>query len=763
MTISDETRRELLTLPIPDAGPRLWIPVDSKGNSVPEADAVGWKPNRIGFVSAILNTYSFITLRDTEESLLYDQQGLYNGGASAFIKEWIEARFQEKTKTSDHRFCSETYDSIRRRTYRERESLNPPGRLCLWNGILDLSGSGPVSIAPHDPSVPFVTRLPVVFDPAATCPRFIAFLERVLPDEQWRTVVQEMFGYCLKPGNPFKTAFFLIGPTDCGKSTLLEVLRGLLGPENTSTVALQSLSDNRFAGASLFGKLANIYTDLSPKLIRDAGLFKMLTGGSDHVPGEKKFQQPFSFVNPAKLLFSANAMPAVPWGDEAFFRRWAVIEFQTRVPPTEQRPFYEAELLEEASGILNWALVGLARLETRGRFDTGGVLTDTSAKWRRLSDSLAWFATEGVVRDRKAWMPKADFYAAYTEFCEDRGVEARSQTDVGKEVPQLLPGVRAGFPKIGGERGKTVRAWMGIRPLILDDSEGVVSTSRLDTVASTPSTASTGLSGIYSGVEGGGGTKERYIWKPPVEGVEGVEVPTARSGENPGDTIARSENSGDTIARHGALEEAVACQTVADAKPAEPGSWQEGPVARVFRSEKTEPPVGTPPEPWQPPRDAPYEPPAGLSYAYEAAQEWVRGKDGIPFALVELEKFLLGGGHPVGAVNAACGRTCGNGLIRRLKDGRWITAGSPDPAPEPVPSPVVEETDPGAPLPVADGEDDPLDGLLPEPDQWGRWKHGNRIGWHKPCGPCGVPGHNCSSCQRCRVEEAAWRARHPAG
>ena len=73
----------------------------------------------------------------------------------------------------------------------------------------------------------------------------------------------------------------------------------MLGEENTSTTALQSLADNRFASAGLFGKMANIYTDLSPKLIKDAGLFKMLTGGSDHVPGEKKFQQPFDFVNPA--------------------------------------------------------------------------------------------------------------------------------------------------------------------------------------------------------------------------------------------------------------------------------------------------------------------------------------------------------------------------------------------------------------------------------------------------------------------------------
>ncbi len=173
-------------------------------------------------------------------------------------------------------------------------------------------------------------------------------------------------------------------------------------------------------------------------------------------------------------------------------------------------------------------------------------------------------------------------------------------------------------------------------------------------------------------------------------------------------------------------------------------------------------------EPWPAPKEAPYEPPPGLNYAYEAAQEWVAAQQGAPFCLVDLEKFLLEGGHQVGATNGACGRICGNGTIRRLKDGRWIATGEPDPPPEKAPptsapTSVAEEQDPGAPPPEPAGEDDPLDGVLPEPDKWGRWKHGNRIGWHLRCPPCGRPGHNCSTCPSCREQEAMWRRKHPEG
>jgi P4 family phage/plasmid primase-like protien len=483
--MKDELRRALLALPIPPEVPPLW-------NVVGEGAKEHEEPNRLAFVTALQKTYSFITLRDTGEVLLYDRHGVYNGGALAFMGEWIEMKHRERDRTATQRFVAESVDSVKRSTYLERDSLNPPGRLCLNNGVLDLDVSPRVKVD-HSPDHHFVMRLPVDYDPDATCPNFLKFLSEVLPQQDKQDVIQEMFGYCLRPGNPYKVAFFLMGEFDSGKSTLLEVLRGLLGDENTSTIALQSLADNRFASAGLFSKLANIYTDLSPRLIKDVGLFKMLTGGSDHVPAEKKFQAPFAFVNPAKLIFSANALPAVPWGDDAFFRRWVTLEFGVQIPQDRQVPFLESKLLEEAPGILNWALAGLDRLLARGRFPDTGSVEETRQRWRRLSDSLAWFAEEVIIRERGSWVAKNEFYATYAEFCEDHGVEARSQTDVGIELPHLVPGVHATVAKPGGRSGKSVRVWMGVRLKASGLDEPVPAPSL---AGSTGSTDTTPISGI---------------------------------------------------------------------------------------------------------------------------------------------------------------------------------------------------------------------------------------------------------------------------
>jgi putative DNA primase/helicase len=84
----------------------------------------------------------------------------------------------------------------------------------------------------------------------------------------------------------------LLGPGSNGKSVLLKLIVSLLGRDNVSSVTLQALSDDRFAKAQLFGKLANVAGDLDSKPVEKSGAFKMLTG-EDVITAEAKYRQPF--------------------------------------------------------------------------------------------------------------------------------------------------------------------------------------------------------------------------------------------------------------------------------------------------------------------------------------------------------------------------------------------------------------------------------------------------------------------------------------
>lgn len=141
----------------------------------------------------------------------------------------------------------------------------------------------------------------------AKCPKFLAFLKSVLPDEEIH-LLQEIFGYLLIPVNKAQKSFVFVGAPNAGKSTLLSVAQEiLLGSENVSNIPWQSLGD-RFNKAELFGKLANIFADLPSKNIDDNGMFKALTG-EDYITGERKTRTRFPSGLMPGFCFPATRYP----------------------------------------------------------------------------------------------------------------------------------------------------------------------------------------------------------------------------------------------------------------------------------------------------------------------------------------------------------------------------------------------------------------------------------------------------------------------
>ncbi len=407
------------------------------------------------FVEAIFTgELSFATLEDTSETLVY-QDGSYQANGEAVIRGWVEDRHLQETGASPHHhLVNEVVQAVKRRTYVSRKIFNPPGKLCLVNGVLDVET---LRLSPHSPDVRFTLQLPVAYDSEATCPRFLRFLEEVLPEQEARETVQMLGGYLLMPGNWLQVAFMFEGAGNNGKSTLIGVLAALLGHDGVSSETLQSLSMNRFAAASLWGKLANICADIPSTPTRDTGVFKMAMGG-DPMRGEKKFQGAFTFVNEAKLIFSCNELPQINDRTYAFWRRWVILPFTEDFTGREDRDLSE-KLRKELSGILIWAIKGLELLRRRGQFSKGKSAEALMEEWRRRADSLYWFVQECVERGPNEWVAKADFYESYATFCEEHDLTKKKPEAVGKELPQHVPQVRGQRMRIGG---KQVRGWGGL-------------------------------------------------------------------------------------------------------------------------------------------------------------------------------------------------------------------------------------------------------------------------------------------------------------
>jgi putative DNA primase/helicase len=301
-----------------------------------------------------------------------------------------------------------------------------PGYLNVANGLLHL---GTLELHPHTPKVPSTIQLPAAWNPDATCPAIERFLGQVLPgvDTQF---IYEAVGYTLYTDNPYSKAFMMLGDGANGKSVLLKVRRSLLGPDNYSVVPLQQLAENRFAGAELFGKLANICGDIDARAIKRTDLFKQITGG-DPIQAERKYGHPFTFTAFATPWFSANEAPITSDQTDAWFRRWIILPFTQKFDPDRADPFLANKLTttNEMTGLLVAAVHGLRRVMERGRFDAPAAIEDASSRYRDRLDTIRAYLDEECEFGAELFISRSDLYRQYKEWCAEQGRMAVSATN----------------------------------------------------------------------------------------------------------------------------------------------------------------------------------------------------------------------------------------------------------------------------------------------------------------------------------------------
>src|SRR5512135_3318320 len=110
-----------------------------------------------------------------------------------------------------------------------------PMLLNVANGTLDLRTG---ALRPHRPEDLITKLAPVAYDPEAACPRWDAFLRRILDDDaDLIRFVQRALGYALTGSVAEHVLFFLYGTGRNGKSTLLNVILALLGDYATTVDA----------------------------------------------------------------------------------------------------------------------------------------------------------------------------------------------------------------------------------------------------------------------------------------------------------------------------------------------------------------------------------------------------------------------------------------------------------------------------------------------------------------------------------------------
>lgn len=146
----------------------------------------------------------------------------------------------------------------------------------------------------------------------------------------------EMFGLALYRGHDVSRMILLQGSGANGKSTLLDMLRHMLGEDNCFSLSICDLGE-KFQLVPAMGKLALIGDDISNDYVNGkacAVMKKFVTG--DTVNDQYKGGATFQFKPYATLIYSCNEIPKFADGTYGFERRIHPIPLSARFTPSDK-------------------------------------------------------------------------------------------------------------------------------------------------------------------------------------------------------------------------------------------------------------------------------------------------------------------------------------------------------------------------------------------------------------------------------------------
>lgn len=279
-------------------------------------------------------------------------------------------------------------------------------------------------------------QLPFSYDSNAVCPLFQCYLDKVLPDKQLQMILAEFVGYIfIRTGTlKLEKALLLYGKGANGKSVFYEIIRCLLGEQNTSEYSLQSLTDDKgYQRAMIANKLVNYASEINGKL--EANIFKQLVSG-EAVEARLPYGNPFIMTEYAKLVFNCNELPRDVEQTPAYFRRFLIIPFNVTIPEHEQDKQLAKKIIEtELSGVFNWVLDGLNRLLQQKDFTYSNVIQETRKQYERESDSVKIFLEEESYRPSSSESIEMKLlYPAYKCFCIENGYKPVNNLNFKKRL-----------------------------------------------------------------------------------------------------------------------------------------------------------------------------------------------------------------------------------------------------------------------------------------------------------------------------------------
>ena len=321
-----------------------------------------------------------------------------------------------------------------------------PWLLNVQNGTLELRGSA--RLREHRRADRITRIAPVSYVPDAPRHRFEQFLAQVCHDPQTVAFLKRFLGYCLTGLTREQVMLILWGAGANGKSTLIKILRAVLGPyvQMAPPKLLEDARNDRHPTeiADLMGARLVCASETEEGARLREAFVKSITG-SEPLKARVMYGDFFEFSPSHKLVLSTNHKPLIVGTDFAIWRRLMLVPFEVKFGSPEEvaackcvavkDPNLEAALLAEREGVLAWLVEGCVEWQRGGLRPPPAVLAATAA-YRVDLDKLGAFLEERCTIDPAASTKANTLYASYMNWCSLSGYKAEAQRGFGLRLAE---------------------------------------------------------------------------------------------------------------------------------------------------------------------------------------------------------------------------------------------------------------------------------------------------------------------------------------
>lgn len=373
--------------------------------------AEGAEPEPAENAEPVLSDYVEVTVNKILDQLdiLYTEEGTYyrkknsqdrwRPGLKYYIahQSWISRLIVEKPKPKLSTWINESVIGVQAKIGipLERFPEPPIEQIPFSNGVYNWK-TGEFHEG-FDVDHYFRKTLAVEYIPGAD-PGFVGELFNDWVGEARAPDLYQLIGLCFLQGfYPVKKFFLLVGNGDDGKSTFIRVIQAILGKGNYSSSSPQDLTGerkDRFAGADLYQKFANINSDIPYSTLTDLSDIKQLTGG-DEYRAQFKGQHAFEFRNYATMIFSCNQIMKIRDKASGAINRFRIIDFPNTIPADRRDPGLSDKIKKarwELAGVAQLAIHELRRLAAENWKLSGDITTEEMAENIEMrSDPIQYF------------------------------------------------------------------------------------------------------------------------------------------------------------------------------------------------------------------------------------------------------------------------------------------------------------------------------------------------------------------------------------